>query len=129
MSDDCTTSWFCQQAVAKTLPTTAASHVQRVVVLSCMWGLPSAASYHNADAPCPVCCRCLEEEKQVYTTDCGRFIHGKGSAASKPANGSSWGSTITATFCVSRDLPQDLPPCGSATARKCFNVAALYTVI
>jgi hypothetical protein len=28
--------------------------------------------------------RCLADEQQVYTSDCGRFIHGKGQAA-KPA--------------------------------------------
>lgn len=30
--------------------------------------------------------KCLAEEKQVYTEDCGRFIHGKGSAAHGDGN-------------------------------------------
>lgn len=63
--------------------------MQVAVLQPCMQGLQVLHLTHNANAPCPVYCRCLEEEKQVYTTDCGRFIHGKGSAASKPANGSS----------------------------------------
>ena len=29
--------------------------------------------------------RCLLEETQIYTADCGRFIHGKGSAAGNTA--------------------------------------------